>query len=229
MYLSGARGSNASFIEGTDFTGYANNAFSAPDTDHLVYGGNATAKADMLDSDKLNLTVIDKCVSYAEMMGGGIQGNPQIQPVDLEGENTYLFQCNPYQAFDLRTDAGVNQWADIQKALMQSTGTKSEMIKGGLGMHNGVIIHKHKNVISFSDYGPAGDVAAARALFCGVQAGVIAFGSPGQDLRFGWHEEMEDAGNRIEIYTHTIVGIKKVTYGGKDFGVMAVDTAAKRP
>lgn len=84
-------------------------------------------------------------------------------------------------------------------------------------------------MIRFTDYGAASNVSASRGLVLGCQAGVIAFGSPGQDLRFGWHEEERDNGNRLVITTHTIFGFTKVTFNGYDFGVMVMDTAATRP
>lgn len=229
MYLSGARGTNVEFLEDTSFTGYANNPFTTPDSNHLVYGGTASSKATVQDSDVMSLTPIDKAVSYAEMMGGGTQGVPQIQPAEIDGEKRYLCIMDPYQAYNLRTGTDTAGWADIQKALATALGNKSNFITGALGIHNDVVLHKHPNVIRFTDYGGASNVSASRALFCGVQAGVIAFGSPGKDMRFGWREEEEDAGNRVEIYTNTIMGIKKVTFNGLDFGVMAIDTAAKKP
>jgi len=226
MYLSGARGTNAEFIEGTDFTGYANNAFTAPDSNHLIYGGTATAKANVATTDKFTTNAIDRCVARAKMMGGGVQGVPQIQPANIEGESRFLMLIDPTQAYDMRLDTTTAGWADIQKALATAVGNKSNFVTGGLGIHNGTVIHEHQNVIRFTDYGAGTNVKASRGLFCGIQAGVIAFGSPGKDLRFGWREEEEDAGNRVEIYTNTIVGVKKTTFNGLDFGLMCVDTAA---
>ena len=60
-------------------------------------------------------------------------------------------------------------------------------------------------------------------------AGVIAFGSPDQKLKFGWHEEEVDRGNRVVIDTHAIWGFIKTTFNGNDFGVIAIDTASKKP
>lgn len=228
MYLSGARGANTEFVFDSSYTGFANNAFSAPDSDHLIVAGGK-AKATLTTSDKFSLTEIDKAVAYASMMGGGTQATPQIQPMSIDGEKRYVCVVNPYQSYDCRQTTGAAGWADIQKSLMQSVGRDSEMFKGGIGMHNGTVIHEHQNIIRFTDYGSGANVAAARALFLGIQAAVCAFGSPGTGLRFGWNEETQDRGNEVVISTNTIVGIKKVTFNGKDFGVMAIDTAAAKP
>lgn len=231
MYLSGSRGTNSEYVFPVGYTGFANNSFTAPDSEHLIYGGNATEKADVDAADTMNLAPIDKAVAYAETMGGGVGGTPQLQPIQIDGESHYVCVMSSFQAYDLRASTGAGGWMDIQKALAAAVGKDSAICKGGLGMHNNVILHSHPNVVKFTDYGAANPpvVEAHRALFMGTQAAVCAFGSPGTGLRFGWHEETRDNGNRVVISTNTIVGVKKVTFNSKDFGVIAIDTAAKKP
>lgn len=229
MYCSGARGVNTEFVYDAAYAGFANNPFTAPDSEHLVIAG-AKAKATLLSSDKMTLTEIDKCVAYSSMMVGGNGGTPQLQPCQIEGsEAKYVCVMNPWQVFDVRTNAATGQWLDIQKAAAAAEGRNSPIYKGNLGEYNNVILHEHANIVRFSDYGAGANVAAARALFLGIQAAVVAFGSPGSGLRFGWNEETDDRGNEVVITTNTIVGIKKCTFNGKDFGVMAIDTAAAKP
>lgn len=99
-----------------------------------------------------------------------------------------------------------------------------------LGMYRGCILHSHRNVIRFNDYGSGVNYEAARALFLGSQAAVIAFGSPGTNLRFDWHEETRDNGDKVVISTSSIFGVKKVSFqtdvGMQDFGAFALDTYA---
>ena len=235
QYLSGARGVNADYIEDTSFTGYAGNAFVAPDSQHILYASNATAKADLDSADKLSLATIDKALARAETLGGGTSGIPSLEPCKIDGEPHYVLVMHPWQEYDVRTSTSTGQWLDIQKAAAGAEGKANPIFKGGLGMYNNVVMHKHKGVIRFSDYGTGspGTVAAARALFLGRQAGVVAFGSPGTGLRFDWHEEMEDRGNQVVITTSSIFGVKKTafTIGGtsRDFGVIAIDTACAEP
>lgn len=238
MYLSGARGINPDYVFPTTYTGFANNAFSAPDSEHIQYAAGKT-KPTLTNADKMTLTEIDKAVAYAEMMGGGSGGTvagtdgnlqtPQIQPILIDGEPHYVLVMNPYQEYDLRTASTAGQWLDIQKAAAAAEGRKSPIFKGGLGMHNNVVLHKHKKVVRFSDYGSGANLAAARALFLGEQAGVVAFGSEGTGLRFGWNEETRDNGNQVVITSNSIFGVKKVTFNGKDYGVYAIDTYAAAP
>jgi len=233
MYLSGARGINPDYIEDTTFTGYANNAFKAPDAQHQLYGGDASSKATIDATDKMSLKLIDRCVARAEVMGGGTTGIPAIQPVMIDGEEHFVMVMHPWAEYDLRTDNSTGGWLDIQKALATFEGRGSPICKGGLGIHNNVILHKHKGVIRFTDYGAGGNVQAARNLFLGRQAGVVAFGSPGTGLRFDWNEELEDRGNQVVITTASIFGVKKsrFTIDGTDydFGVIAADTACADP
>jgi len=238
MYLCGARGINSDFVYPTTYTGFAGNGITAPDSEHLLFAGNK-AKATLLVTDVMLLAEIDKAKTVAETMGGGAGGGsagtdgntqtPQIQPIKIDGELHYVCLMHPYQEYSVRTSAAAGQWLDIQKAMATAVGNKSQIFRGGMGMYNNVVLQSHRNIIRFSDYGAGSNIAAARALFLGEQAGAIAFGSPGTGLRFGWDEETRDVGNRVIIASRTIAGIKKTTYNGKDYGVMCIDTAAKAP
>lgn len=232
-YLSGARGVAADFIEDTTFTGYAGNAFVAPDAAHLMYGGSATSKATLAAADKMTRSVIERVKVKASTMGGGTTGIPRIQPCMIEGEERYVLLMHDFQEYDLRTESGAAGWLEIQKALATAEGRDNPIVKGGLGMINNVVLHSHRNVIGFSDYGAGANVAARRALFLGRQAGVVAFGSPGTGLRFDWNEEVEDRGNQVVITTNSIFGVKKTAFTiagtSRDFGSIAVDTAAADP
>ena len=83
---------------------------------------------------------------------------------------------------------------------------------------------------SSNNAGAGANVEAARGLFLGSQAGVIAFGSPGTNIRFDWNEETRDNGDKVVITSSSIFGVKKVSFntdvGMQDFGAIALDTAA---
>jgi len=227
MYMSGTRGANSEFIFDATYPGFANNALSAPDSLHHYFANDKT-KATLTATDTMSISGIDQLVTQAEMMGGGTQETPQIQPFKLDGEDHFLLLMNPWQAYSLRTDTGAGKWLDIQKALATSEGRKSPICKGGLGMHNNVVLQSHKGVIRFDDCG-AGAVKGARALFLGEQAMAIAWGSGGSGLRFDWHEESRDNGNVLIISTYSMFGLEKIKFNGLDYGVIAYDTAADKP
>lgn len=229
MYLSGARGINADFIYPTTYAGFAGNAFVAPDSAHLLYGNDASAKNNIDSADVMDLRLIDRAATRADTMGGGTSGIPMIEPIKIDGEDHFCVVMHPFQAHAMRTNTSTGQWFDIQKAAAAAEGRNNPIFKGSLGMYNNVVLHKHRSVIRFSDYGAGSNVAAARALFMGRQAGVVAFGSPGTGLRFDWNEESRDNGNMAVITTSTICGIKKTAFTidgtSRDFGVMSLDTA----
>ena len=225
MTASGARGVNADYIFDTSYAGFAGNSFLAPDSKHIMYAGRKT-KATITATEKLTLGDIDNLVATADMMGGGTQGEPQIQPIKINGEDHYVLIVNPWQEHNIRTGDS-SKWLDIQKAMATFEGRKSPICQGGLGMYNNVIIHKHKGVIRFSDYGSTGNLPAARALFMGEQAMAFCWGKSGSGMRFEWHEETRDNGNVLVITTHSIFGIKKVVFNGLDYGVIALDTYAQ--
>jgi N4-gp56 family major capsid protein len=237
MYGSGMRGNNLDYIYPTSYTGFANNPFASPDSEHLQYAGNKTL-ATIAATDKMQLPEIDKAIAIATTMGGGSGGGdagtdgntqtPKIQPIMINGERHFCLLMHPYQVFDVRTIAGNGQWLDIQKAAAGAEGRKSPIFKGTLGMYNNVVLHEHESVIQMNPYG-TGAIAAARALFMGEQSMVLAFGTAGTGLRFSWHEESRDNGNQAIISTSSIFGVKKVTFNGKDFGMYVIDTAAAAP
>lgn len=237
IYLSGARGVNTNFILPTGYTGRANNALVAPDTNHILYGGNSTAKSNMTNeaagvagSDTFDLRLVDRAKTKADSQGGGATDIPVLQPCKIDGEEVFVCVMHTFQEDDLRSNTGTGQWLDIQKAIAASEGRKSPMVKGSLGMYRGCILHSHRNVIRFNDYGAGGTYEAARALFMGSQALVEAYGSPGTGLRFDWHEEVRDNGNQVVISSNCTWGTKKVSFttpiGAQDFGVFAMDTYA---
>lgn len=235
MYLSGSRGINADYIFPLSYTGFANNSIAAPDyPDHQLFsatsGGTVPGAKNAVDNTCImRLGTIDRLVTKATMMGGGVQGTPQIQPIMVDGEERYVLVMSPFDEYQLRTNTNSGQWLDVQKALATAIGNSSPIFKGGMGVHNDVVLHKHKSVIRFSDYGAGANLPASRSLFLGEQAAVCAFGSPGTGLRYDWYEETRDNGNQVVISTNVIFGIKKCTFNSKDYGAIAVDSYAPDP
>jgi len=228
MYLSGSRGINEDFIEDIGYTGFANNAFSAPDTAHQLYGGVVTSKATLTAADVMTVTVVEKAANKAEMMQARTPTTANMVPVSIGSDDCYVLLMSPFQEYSLRTNTSTGQWIDIQKAAAASEGRKNPIFMGGLGMINSVVLHKHRNVIRFSDYGAGANVLAARALFMGRQAAVVAYGTAG-GLRYSWEENTKDYGNEPTVASGFIGGIKKTVFNGKDFGVLSIDTAAADP
>jgi N4-gp56 family major capsid protein len=225
MYLSGNRGEDTGFHVPVSFTGRANNTLTAPNTANIIYGGDAAGPATMDSSDKMDLSIIERLVAKAETQ------DPMIQPFKIDGELKHVLLMHTFQAYDLRSAVSTNDWVDIQKTA-GNRGDSNLLFQNALGEYAGVILHKHRNIIRFNDYGTgwssytssSGTLTAARALFLGSQAGMIGWGGGSSEGRYSWNEEMDDRGNALAITVAAIYGVKKTRFNSKDFGIVAVDT-----
>lgn len=90
IYLSGARGINPNFLVDTSYTGRANNPLVAPDSNHHVFGGSATAFNNIASTDKMTLGAITSAMNRAVVQGGGTSGIPVMQPCKIDGEEVFI-------------------------------------------------------------------------------------------------------------------------------------------
>jgi len=219
MYLSGARGVDTSYKVPIGWTGRANNTLTAPDSSHQFYSGDATGAADLATDDILGLLDIERLVASAETM------DPMIQGINVGGEKKFVFLMHTYQAFQLRTSTTTNDWMDIQK----NAGNRGNNLvyKNALGEYADVILHKHRNTVRFDT--TTHNVAAARALFMGAQAGLMAYGQNSSPNRYSWNEDKDDRGNALAITAGAIFGVKRATFNSKAFGLMAIDSYCPTP
>lgn len=229
MYAAGARGSNAGYTESSNYAGFANNPFVAPDAGHLFYGGSATAKANLAAGDIVDLGLIDKMVAKAKTQGGGVEGIPRLRPTMVDGKEHFVLVMNEWNAYDLRTNATTGQWLDIQKSAGERSQKKNPIFNGAMGMYNNVVLQCHSALVEFDDYGAGSNVGASRLLFLGRQALIVAFGNAGKGLSYDWHEELEDRGNEVVVTTKSMYGLKKNTFEidgvSRDFGMFSADVA----
>ena len=235
IYLSGSRGTQGGYVWSANNPIFGVNALTAPDAMHQMYGGAATSAASITTADSMSLRLIDKAVAKAETMGGDGSDELSMIPISIEGGDHYTALMHTWQADSLRQETGTGGWLDIQKAAAAAEGAKNPIFTGAMGMHNDVILHKHRNVVRFNNYGAGGNLPAARALFLGSQAALVAYGDNESGTRYRWTEESKDHGNSVAIGTHAILGVKKATYKSKDgqavrdFGVVAMDTYCADP
>lgn len=231
MYLSGGRGDNADYIFPLGYAGLAGNTMHAPDSEHNLFGNDATANSNLGNNDWFDLKLIDRAVTKASTMGGGTSGVPAIEPIRINGEEHYVIVMHPLQEHSLRITTSTGSWLDIQKAAAGAEGRNSPIFQGGLGMYRNVVLHSHRAVTTYTASTAYNGTSttpshkSARAMFMGRQAGVVAFGSPGTGLRFDWNEEYEDRANQVVITTGSIVGVKKTRFNSTDFGMISLDTS----
>ena len=235
IYMSGSRGTGGGFIWSASNPFFSVNALTAPDSMHMMYGGSATSKDSLTSSDTMKLRLIDRAVAKAETMGGDGSDELSMIPVSIEGGDHYISLMHTYQADSLRQEAGTGGWLDIQKAAAAAEGAKNPIFTGAMGMYNDVVLHKHRNVIRFSDYGAGATLPAARQPLRVAQASFVAYGDNETGTRYRWTEVQKDHENSVTVGTHAIMGVKKATYKSKDnntvrdFGVIAMDTYCVDP
>lgn len=227
IYLSGSRGINQDFVFPLGFNGHAGNPVQAPDDGHLLYAGDATSRMTLTSSDIMSREVVERAQVQATMLQAQDPDAANMVPVTMDGEERYVMVMSPYQEYSLRTSDPAG-WLEIQKAAAAAEGNKNPIFRGGLGMINNVVLHSHRNAIRFDNYGANQDLPAARALFLGRQAGVVAYGTT-NGMRFSWVEKLQDYDNEPVIASGGIFGIKKSRFNDMDFGVISIDTYAKNP
>lgn len=203
------------------FTGL--NATIAPDANHIdiADGAGSTTEGSITTISTYTLSFIDKAVERARTL------TPAIRPVIVQGKKFYVQFLHPYQVTDLRTNTATGQWVDIQKAAM--TGGEIEdnpIFDGSLGVYNGTILHEDVRVTNGVSATTTALANIRRAVFCGAQACMIAFGRDNGPERFTWVEELFDYENELGVSAGLIFGIKKAVFNGTDFATVVTPTYA---
>jgi N4-gp56 family major capsid protein len=210
----------------TRYTG--NNTVTAPS--RQVWPGTTTADQSLNTAagvtDVFTLTLIDKAVELAKT------GTPPIRPIMVDGEKWFIVFIHPYQTTSLRafpvTATAQVTWYDLQKAFLQGTGSaKNAIFTGALGTYNGCILHESYRVPQgvHSSSGVA-VTTARRAVLCGAQAAVAAFGQGHDQNSYDWFEQLFDYGNKLGVKAGCISGLKKSVYNSTDFGTVVMSSKA---
>lgn len=198
-----------------------NNATIAPSSTRIQYSDGKTTEAGIASSGastQMRLNLIDYAVEKAKV------ATPFIRPLKINGDNMYVMFLHPFQVTQLRTTTDTGQWLDIQKAAMAGGKISDNPIfTGALGVYNNVILHESFRVPSAPTQS-----TVKRAIFCGAQAGVVAFG---QDFgggasgeNFNWVEKTFDYGNQLGVSAATIFGLKKTVFNSVDFATIVIPT-----
>lgn len=202
----------------TRYTG--NQSATAPTTNRKLFAGATATDVGQGSTDVFNINLIDKCVERADTV------SPTLRPIMVGGEKKYVMFLHPYQVYDLRTSTSTGQWFDIQKAAMAGgKDSGSPIYTGALGEYNGVVLHAASRVPQGVNSASA-VTTTRRALFCGAQAALMAYGQGDQGGDMSWVEELFDYKNQLGVSAGMIAGLKKSVFNSEDFGVITVSTYA---
>lgn len=197
---------------------------TAPDSDHVIYSGDATSTATVGTNDQFTLADIDYCVEAAKTL------TPPIRPTRVNGKDMYVVVLHPYSVTDMRLDAANSAYTDWPTIQMWANkrGESNPIFTGALGVYNNCILFENTRL-----YSPSSNVY--RNLFLGAQAGVFAIGNAydimeqqrvGKDNMMSWYEETDDYGNEKGIAVGSIFGMNKSVFNSKDYAVMAIESYA---
>jgi N4-gp56 family major capsid protein len=215
-----------------------------PSANRILYGGVSPAGVvGMVASDSLIANT-----SHAHLFGPKLLEilkrkaqlvRPKIRPVKVNGKEYYVCFIHPLQAKALTAS---EEWlADQRNANVR--GTDNPIFSGMLGIYKGVVVHEYERIMTrlgeagngtgsyfdirsnTEDNLPTG-VMAARALFCGAQAGVHCYAQYP-----GWYEKDFDYNRVPGVATDVIYRADKTRFTldgvSEDFAVICMDTAVE--
>ncbi|MBW8017999.1 MAG: N4-gp56 family major capsid protein [Planctomycetes bacterium] len=193
--------------------------------------GLATVATDALIDDTAGIhlfgtTVLSHLKRMAQVDGGASYG--KIRPIVIKGKKHYVFFASPWQIKALRFE---DKWINAQKDA-NVRGESNPLFSGAAGMWDGVIVHEYEKIQLRTGAGgstapeifEAGDplasgISATRGLFCGAQAGILAYGR-----KIGWKEKMFEYESQFGVEVSSIYGFTKAKFNSQDFAVIACDT-----
>ena len=200
----------------TTFT-FANTGL-APDSSHIIYGGDATTKATIASADWFGVQEILRMVYVAKNC------DPIVPPLKIGGKEWYVILIHSKQMYTLRADSDFKDYFKYAGV----RGDENTLFSAAGVVIGGAIIHEYDNVLTFDDYGDGANLDAARAVLLGAQAGSLAWGT----MPF-WREDTTskyaDYGNKPGFAMGFTAGVKKNRFNSKDYGVVVCDTYATTP
>jgi len=209
-------------------------AKSAPSTNRRFYGGQTTGgvitsvASDALCNSTTNHLFGSALISMLKRKAK--KAYPKIRPIMVNGKAYFVCFIDPLQNKALKNEDAYQQ-AQREAGVR---GKENVIFSGADSIWDGVVIHEYDQLENrtgdgvgtaagtyFEEGDPcANGVTVARALFCGAQAGVHAYGQYP-----GWYEENFDYKRVPGVATDVILAVAKTKFNGEDFGLITVDTA----
>lgn len=198
-----------------DASHYLANPAGANDQAIVAAGSN--------NANMISLTTIDSCILKAKTL------TPMIRPISVSGKKKYVLFIHPQQSEDIRTNTNTGQWLDIQKAAMTGGDVSNNPIyTDAMGEYHNTVICEDVRVTNgvSSATTSLAVTTVRRAVFCGAQAGVLAYGrEPGakgdpKSPPIFWREQADDYQQSLGISANFIGGMKAATFNSALFGLI---------
>ncbi|MBM4104657.1 MAG: DUF4043 family protein, partial [Planctomycetes bacterium] len=173
---------------------------------------------------KFGTLVISHLKRMAKKDGGSAYG--KIRPLIIGGKEIYNMFVSQWHVKALRQETA---WLNAQKDA-NIRGESNPIFSGAAGIWDGVLIHEYDKIFCRTGFAggtvlfEAGDpiangITVARALFCGAQAGILAYGR-----KVGWKEKVFEYDSQFGVEVSSIYGFNKSKFNNEDFSVITCDT-----
>ena len=222
-------------INETD-TRYTGNQATLAATSNRIFRPNARSNDETLVAgDEFSLELVDYARELAMTSSTAASTGPLVRPLMIDGSEMYVMFLHDFQVVDLRTNTSTGQWLDIQKAALAGGDvSKNPIFTGALGVYNGVVLHNSSRITTGRDGGNSDEQTdVRRAVLCGAQAALIAFGGNNSASKMTWVEKTFDYDNQLGVAAGCIWGLKKTVYAPEsgstnqeDYGCIVVPTFA---
>jgi len=183
---------------------------TAPDTYHHIKV-NDVAEASMTAADELDLTFLDRMKQAAEAPDQVTWGSDhyRVRPLMIGGKKYYRVILHNYVFDRLRQNMNIGQWGDLQRAAGKLAQPNVEF------EYNGMLVSKSERIRSLVSN-------VYRNVLLGAQAAVLAWGGAGESksTTMSFVPYTKDAERYVMIRGGGILGIKKVVFNSKDYGVI---------
>lgn len=188
----------------------------------IIYGGAASSTATIASTDTLDAAVISKLRALAvsglaTAAVGGARNQTPIRPIMIDGKKYFVLLVHPYALYDLKFDPVFQQ----ARREAEVRGSENPIFSGATAIWDGVVIHEHENIPLVSTWGAGSNVVGAKNIFMGEQA-----------LYWAWAKRPEVIVEKFDYENETgygwgmIAGVTKPSFNSKDYGSIAVYTAA---
>lgn len=197
---------------------------TAPSTNRIMYGGDATGEGDLVAADKMTWDLIVTACAKAK--------RKRIKPIRDRGKPHYIIVMSTEQMRDLKKDSDY-------KTLVSTAGprgSKNPLFMNAAAVIDGVVLYEHPKTYSTLDatsgsakWGSGNTVDGAQAILLGSQA--IGYSTVG-GAEFE-EADKTDYGNRPGISYGRMIGLLKPQFlsiydsnATEDFGMITIKTAA---
>ncbi len=215
-------------------------AASAPTANRKFYGGqklDGTVGVATVATDALIIStggvhlfgtqVLSHLKRMSQKDGGAAYS--KMRPIVIKGKKWFVYFASPWQIKSLKADPA---WISAQRDA-NVRGHDNPIFSGACGIWDGIIVHEYDKIqlrtgdgtgtdpaTYFESGDPAGNgITVARGLFCGAQAGIVAYGR-----KIRWVEKVFEYDSQFGVEVSSIYGVTKSKFNSEDFGVITCDT-----